>query len=159
LKLVLAGATEAWLLAADLAARKVPVILDPWNNLPSSFDRLRVRDDHAALLSKAGVDVVISTFTTNQSRQLWQRAGNAVRFGMDHDAAIRAVTDGPAKAFGLKGYGRLEAGAVGNVVVWSGDPLQTSTRVEHVFIHGAEESLETRQTALLKRYRRMPGGG
>jgi imidazolonepropionase-like amidohydrolase len=79
-----------------------------------------------------------------------------VRLGMDHDAAIRAVTEAPADAFGLKGYGRLEAGAVANVVVWSGDPLQLATRVEHVFVRGREQSLETRQTLLLNRYRMVP---
>jgi imidazolonepropionase-like amidohydrolase len=99
---------------------------------------------------------VLSTFAAHQARLLWQRAGNAVRLGMDHDAAIRAVTEAPADAFGLKGYGRLEKGAVGNVVVWSGDPLETSTRVEHVFVRGLEESLETRQTLLLQRYRTLP---
>jgi imidazolonepropionase-like amidohydrolase len=75
---------------------------------------------------------------------------------MDHDAAIRAITEAPADAFGLKGYGRIEPGSVGNVVVWSGDPLQTGTRVENVFVRGREQSLETRQTLLLQRYRTLP---
>ena len=47
---------------------------------------------------------------SHQPRLLWQHAGNAVRLGMDHDAAIRAVTEAPAEAFGLKGYGRHRAG-------------------------------------------------
>jgi imidazolonepropionase-like amidohydrolase len=156
LKIVLEGASEAWLLAEEIARRKVPVIIDPLEDLPSRFDRLHARSDNAALLSRAGVRVVLSTFAAHQARLLWQRAGNAVRLGMDHDAAIRAVTEAPADAFGLKGYGRLEKGAVGNVVVWSGDPLETSTRVEHVFVRGLEESLETRQTLLLQRYRTLP---
>jgi imidazolonepropionase-like amidohydrolase len=75
---------------------------------------------------------------------------------MDHDAALRAVTEAPADAFGLRGYGRIEAGAIGNVVVWSGDPFLASTRVEHVFVRGREQSLETRQTFLLHRYRTLP---
>ena len=75
---------------------------------------------------------------------------------MDHDAAIRAVTQAPADAFGLKGYGRIEPGAVANIAVWSGDPLQTSTRVEHVWVRGREQSLVTRQTLLLDRYRKLP---
>ena len=147
LKLVLAGASEAWMMADEIARRKVPVIIDPLEDLPSRFDRLHARSDNAALLARAGVPVVLSTFSSHQARLLWQRAGNAVRLGMDHDAAIRAVTEAPADAFGLKGYGRLEKGAVANVVVWSGDPLQTGTRVEHVFVRGKEESLETRQSA------------
>jgi imidazolonepropionase-like amidohydrolase len=156
IKIILAGASEAWMLADDLARRHVPVIVDPLEDLPSRFDRLHSRADDAAILARAGVSVVISTFSAHQTRLLWQRAGNAVRFGMDHDAAIRAVTEAPADAFGLRGYGRIEAGAVGNVVVWSGDPLQTSSRVEHVFVRGREESLETRQKLLLERYRTLP---
>jgi imidazolonepropionase-like amidohydrolase len=156
LKLVLRGASEAWLMRDELAKAKVPVIIDPLEDLPEEFDRLRSRSDTAALLSAAGVSVVLSTFSSHEARLLWQRAGNAVRLGMDHDAAIRAVTEAPADAFGLKGYGRLEAGAVGNVVVWSGDPLQIGTRVEHVFVRGREQTLETRQTLLLERYRTLP---
>ncbi len=156
LKLVLLGASEAWLMADEIAKAKVPVIVDPLQDLPERFDRLRSRSDNAALLSRAGVSVVLSTFSSHEVRLLWQKAGNAVRLGMDHDAAIRAVTEAPADAFGLKGYGRLEAGAVGNLVVWSGDPLQIGTRVEHVFVRGREQSLETRQTLLLDRYRTLP---
>jgi imidazolonepropionase-like amidohydrolase len=156
LKLVLAGAKEAWLVATELAARKVAVIIDPWQNLPTGFDGLRSRDDLAALLSRAGVPVVLSTFSSNQSRELSQRGAHAARFGMDHDAVIHAITDAPAAAFALRGYGRLEPGAVANVVVWSGDPLENATRVERVIVRGAEQTMETRQTLLLKRYRTLP---
>lgn len=156
LQIVLSGASEAWMMADELARRKVPVIVDPLEDLPERFDRLHARSDNAAILSRAGVRVVIATYDSHQSRLLWQHAGNAVRTGMDHDAAIRAVTETPADVFGLTGYGRLEKGAVANVVVWSGDPLQLSTRVEHVFVHGQEQSLVTRQTLLRDRYRTLP---
>jgi len=156
IKIVLSGASEAWMLADELARRKVPVIVDPLEDLPSRFDRLHSRSDNAAILSRAGVPVIIASYAAHQSRLLWQHAGNAVRTGMDHDAAIRAITETPAAAFGLKGYGRLEAGAVANVVVWSGDPLQIGSRPEHILVHGREQSLETRQTLLLQRYRTLP---
>jgi imidazolonepropionase-like amidohydrolase len=156
LKLVLAGASEAWLMREEIARARVPVIIDPLADLPAGFDRLRSRSDNAALLAGAGAVVVLSTFSSHNARLLWQRAGNAVRLGMDHDAAIRAVTEAPADAFGLKDYGRLEAGAIANVVVWSGDPLQIGTRVEHVFVRGREQPLETRQSLLLNRYRKLP---
>ena len=156
LKIILSGASEAWMIADELARRKVPVIVDPLENLPARFDRLHARSDNAAILARAGVMVIIATYAAHQSRLLWQHAGNAVRLGMDHDQAIRAITEAPAEAFGLKGYGRLEAGAVANVVVWSGDPLQAGSRPEHVFIRGREQSLETRQTLLLERYRTLP---
>lgn len=156
IKVVLSGASEAWMLADELARRKIPVVVDPLLNLPFQFDRLHSRSDNAAILSRAGVPVVIATFDAQQARLLWQHAGNAVRTGMDHDEAIRAVTEAPAQAFGLRGYGRIEPGAVANVVVWSGDPLQIGSRPEHVLVHGREQSLETRQTLLLDRYRTLP---
>jgi imidazolonepropionase-like amidohydrolase len=156
IRIVLAGASEAWMLSDDLAKKKVPVIVDPMQNLPQRFESLHARSDNAALLARAGVSVVISTFTAHQARLLWQHAGNAVRLGMDHDAAIRAITETPAAVFGLTGYGRLEAGAVANVVVWSGDPLQTSSRAERIFVRGREMRHETRQTLLLQRYRTLP---
>jgi imidazolonepropionase-like amidohydrolase len=156
LRLVLSGASEAWMVAGEIAHRRVPVIIDPMQNLPERFDRLHARADNAALLSRAGVTVVIATFSAFGVRLLWQHAGNAVRFGMDHDAAIRAVTEAPADALGLRGYGRIEPGSVGNIVVWSGDPFQVGTRVEHVFVRGREQPLETRQTLLLQRYRTLP---
>jgi imidazolonepropionase-like amidohydrolase len=156
LRVIIQGGSEAWMLGDELARRKVPVIVDPLEDLPARFDRLHARSDNAALLSRAGVRVVIATFASHLASRLWQHAGNAVRLGMDHDAAVRAVTEGPAAAFDVPGYGKLEPGAVGNVVVWSGDPLQTSTRVEHVFVRGHEASLETRQTLLLQRYRTVP---
>jgi imidazolonepropionase-like amidohydrolase len=156
LRLVLSGASEAWMVAGEIARRKVPVILDPVQNLPEHFDRLHARSDNAALLAREGVSVSIATFSAYGTRALSQHAGNAVRAGLDHDAAIRAVTEAPADAFGLRGYGRIEAGAVGDIVVWSGDPFQASTRVEYVFVRGREQPLETRQTLLLQRYRTLP---
>ena len=159
LKVILEGASEAWMMADEIARQKVPVIVDPLEDLPDRFDRLHARSDNAALLARAGVKVVLSTFDAHQARLLWQRAGNAVRLGMDHEEAIRAVTENPADAFGLKGYGRIEKGAVANVVVWSGDPLETSTHVEHVFVRGREElPRHAADLAPLQRYRTLPFG-
>jgi imidazolonepropionase-like amidohydrolase len=156
LRLVLSGASEAWMRKDELARRKIPVIVDAMENLPSRFESLHARSDQAAILWRAGVAVVLSTFSSHQSRTLWQMAGNAVRNGMDHDAAIRAITETPAAAFGIADHGKLEAGAVANLVVWSGDPLETSSRVEHVIVRGVELALDSRQRRLLERYRTLP---
>ena len=125
LKLVLGGASEAWLMRDEIArregARRHRSPRGSARRASTACARARTTRRSSP---RAGVSVVLSTFSSHHARLLWQRAGNAVRLGMDHDAAIRAVTEAPADAFGLKGYGRLEAGAVANVVVWSGDPLQ-----------------------------------
>ncbi len=158
-RMILAGATEAWRHAAILGAKKIPVILDPITNAPESFDRYFARPDAAAILSKAGVQVILTTsdFTSHNLRKLTQAAGNAVRGGMTHAAALAAVTSAPADAFGMVGHGRLAPGARANVVVWSGDPLELSSSPQHVFIGGREVPLVSRQTRLRDRYRTLPG--
>lgn len=156
LRLILAGAQEAWEVAGDIAAAGVPVLVEPLDNIPS-YDALGVRYENAAALTKAGVKVVLLETDTHNSRNLRQQAGNAVSYGMSWDQALRAVTLSPAEVFGVAGrYGSLEPGKVANVVVWSGDPFEFSTGVEHVFIRGREIPLRSRQTELFERYRRLP---
>jgi len=156
LKLILAGAAEGWEIAADIAAAGVPVLVEPMDNIPS-YDALGIRYENAALLAKAGVKVSLLETETHYSRRIRQQAGNAVSFGMTWDQALRAVTLTPAETFGVAGqYGSLDAGKVANLVVWSGDPFELSTGVEHVLIRGKEIPLRSRQTELLERYRTLP---
>jgi imidazolonepropionase-like amidohydrolase len=49
--------------------------------------------------------------------------------------------------------GSLEVGKDGDVVVWSGDPFELTTRAEHVFIAGREMPQDTRQKQLFEKYR------
>lgn len=156
LKLLIQGGVEAWKLAPELAEAKVPVILNPIDDIPS-FDGPGARFDAAALLDRAGVRVVIIENETGGPRNLRWAAGHAVRFGMPWDDALAAITLTPAKALGVDDrYGSLESGKVANVVVWTGDPLDFSSRAEHVLIRGVEVPPTSRQTELLRRYRTLP---
>jgi imidazolonepropionase-like amidohydrolase len=132
------------------------VILEPLTDVPT-FDALGARLDNATLLREAGVAVVAAQSDAAHFRDLRQAAGNEVRNGMPWDEALRSVTLTAAEA-ALVGdrYGSLEAGKVANVVVWSGDPLDLSSRVEHLFIRGRAVPLVSRQTELLERYRTLP---
>lgn len=154
-RLVIVGGAEAWMVAPALAARAVPVVVDPLLNAPYAMDQLAARADNAKLLQAAGVPVLMSTFNTHQTRKLRQVAGNAVRAGLPWEAALAAITEAPAKAFGLTGLGRIEVGAIADVVLWSGDPLELSTRPVRLWINGADVPLRSRQTELLERYRHL----
>jgi imidazolonepropionase-like amidohydrolase len=156
LKLVIRGGTEAWKVAKMLAAANVPVVLNPLSDVPN-FDGLSPRLDNATILREAGVPVVLIEPDRGNYRNLRFSAGNAVRNGMKWDDALRAITLEPAKAMGVDGrYGSLEAGKVADVVVWSGDPLDFASAVEHTYIKGVEISKDTRQTELLERYKTLP---
>ncbi|HET9386017.1 MAG TPA: amidohydrolase family protein [Gemmatimonadales bacterium] len=156
LRLILAGAAEGWMISDQIAAAGVPVLVEPLQNIPT-FDALGIRYENAALLAKGGVKVALLEPATENSRNLRQQAGNAVASGMTWEQALRAVTLTPAEIFSVADrYGSLEAGKVANVVVWSGDPFEFSTGVEHVYIRGREIPLRSRQTELLERYKTLP---
>ncbi len=153
LKLILMGAAEGWRVAAELAARKVPVVVKPLTNIPS-FDALGATLENAARLSQAGVTLVLSSFETHNARNLRQEAGNAIANGLDPDAALRAVTLEPARVWGIADRaGSLEPGKDADVVIWSGDPFELTTNAERVFIAGREISRDTRQKQLFEKYR------
>ncbi|MDX2238026.1 MAG: amidohydrolase family protein [Hyphomonadaceae bacterium] len=158
LRFAIHGGAEAWMVAEELAAAEIPVIVDPLSNLPDRFERLAARLDNAALLQRAGVRIAIApapgTVDAHQARLVLQLAGNAVANGLPWDAAFAAVTSGPAEIFGVADrYGSLRAGAAADVVVWDGDPLEVTSAPVAVFIDGAEQSLVSRQQRLRDRYR------
>lgn len=157
LRLVIEGGAEAWRVAPELAAAKVPVVLKPTANLPSSFDTLGARSDAAALLHAAGVTLVITSSDTHNARTVRQEAGTAAAWGLPRERAIAAITGAPAGVFGAGDrVGRIAPGLLADLVVWSGDPLEFSTEPEHVLVGGVEMPRRSRQTELLERYRTLP---
>jgi hypothetical protein len=154
LQLVIAGGAEAWQVAGELVRARVPVILEPIDNLPSTFDRIGARLDNAALLARAGVRVLISTMSEpHMVRTLRQEAGNAVAWGMPWAEAVRAISANVAVTFGLDG-GTIEPGRLADLVLWSGDPLELASRPLAMWIGGRQVPLESRQTRLLEKYRK-----
>lgn len=159
LKLIIVGGTEAWMVASDLAAARVPVLVKVLNNLPGSFETLGATYENAARLRRAGVQVAITSGETFKAYTIRQEAGNAVAYGLPWEEALRAVTLAPAQIFGVADrYGSLEAGKVADVVVWDGDPLELLTRVNRVFIRGRDIPLISRETQLRDRYRTLDDG-
>ncbi len=156
LRLILAGGAEGWMIPGEIAAAGVPVLVEPMDNIPT-YDALGIRYENAPLLAKGGVKVALMETATENTRDLRQQAGNAVASGMAWEQALRAVTLTPAEILGVADrYGSLDAGKVANVVVWTGDPFDFATGVEHVLIRGRDIPLRSRQTELLERYRTLP---
>ncbi len=156
LRLVIAGATEGWLIAGQLAAAGVPVIIDPMANVPSSFDRLGARLDNAALLHAAGVELLFKGVDYLGTHAAWlvrQAAGNAAAYGLPPEAAIRAMTRNPAEVFGVGDrFGRIAPGRAADLVIWDGDPLEVTTRAATVLIDGEVVPMVSRATRLRDRY-------
>lgn len=163
LHIVLVGATEGWTVAREIAAAGVPVIASALNDLPGQFEELAATQSNIGRMKAAGVQVSIGMINDDDPRmpiRTTQYAGNLVALtripgasGLDWASAFAAITSKPAEALGLGGeIGSLRPGRRGDVVLWSGDPLELSSGVEKVWIDGVEQSLVTRQTRLRDRY-------
>jgi imidazolonepropionase-like amidohydrolase len=156
IRLILAEAPEAWLVAKELKEASVPVIMKPRDQVPWSFDSLAARDEGPALLHRAGVQVALSAYDwSNNLRRLRQEAGIAVSHGFPRHEALRAITQTPAVLFGAGDtFGTIKKGLRADIVLWSGDPLELRSRAEKVWIAGEAQSMNHRQKALARRYQK-----
>jgi len=154
LRLILAGVAEGWMVAGEIAAADVPVLVEPLDNLPSSFEQLGATIANAARLRTAGVRVAFMNGDAHNARNVRQSAGNAVANGMTWHDALAALTTVPASIWGIaERYGSLEPGKDADLVIWDGDPLEVTTYADVVLIRGVEIPMESRQTLLRDRYR------
>ena len=160
IKIIVAGGSEAWRVARDLAAAAIPVIIDPLADLPMSYDETGARPDNAAILDKAGVKVAFSVsaqgiyLAYSPAQALREGAGIAVANGMSEAAALRAITRNPASIWGMGATaGMIKPGSDADLVIWDGDPIEPSTAPFLVLSGGTSISLVTRQTRLRDRYR------
>lgn len=144
---VVVGADEGWRVADLLASHKIPVVLDPYASTPATYDQLGARLDNAALLDHAGVLISFKA-------AIREGAGIAVANGLPWSHALKTLTINPAMTWGIDGhYVSLQPGKDADLVLWDGDPFEPSSAPAMVLVRGKEVSLETRQTALERRYR------
>ncbi len=153
LRLIVLGGAEAWKVREALATAGATVILSATANLPAGFDALGARLDNAALLREADVDVLYTGSETHNTRNLRQLAGNAVAHGVPWYDALDSLTRKAALTWDMHDTGVLRPGAVGDVVVWSGDPLEVTTWAETVVIDGQLIPMRSRQSRLFERYK------
>jgi imidazolonepropionase-like amidohydrolase len=138
--LVIDHGTEAHLLADQIAAAGIPVIIGP---LFTSRAKVELRNRSLAnpgRLAAAGVEISLTTdHPVVPIHFLIHQATLAVKEGLDRDVALRSVTINPARVIGCaERLGSLSAGKDGDVVIWSGDPLDVMSRAEVAFQNGRE---------------------
>jgi imidazolonepropionase-like amidohydrolase len=138
--LVIDHGTEAHLLADQIAAAGIPVIIGP---LFTSRAKVELRNRSMAnpgRLAAAGVTIAITTdHPVVPIHFLIHQATLAVKEGLDRVTALRAVTIHPARIIGCADrIGSLEVGKDADVVIWSGDPLDVMSRAEVAYSSGRQ---------------------
>lgn len=166
LRLALVGVSEGWTVADRIAQSGVWVIASALNDLPASFEMLAATQSNVGRMRAAGVKVAIGMIDDNDTRYARnqrQYAGNLVSLqkvpgasGVSWDEAFAMISQRPAEAVGLgESVGSLLRGRQGDLVVWSGDPLENDSVPEAVWIDGVRQSLGNHQTRLRERYRTL----
>ena len=157
-RVAITGAVEAWKVADELAAAKVPVFVDTLADLPGDFDQLGATLENAARLHAAGVQVAIQSAGSHHARKVRQMAGNAVANGLPWEDGLAALTRVPAEAFGVAGeFGTIAPGKRADLVLWDGDPLDVTALAQQVWLDGRAMPMRSRQTELRDRYLRAQG--
>ena len=149
--LVIAGGKDATKVKSQLAAANVPVMVQVVDNLPGNFDSLGASLTTAGELEKAGVKVMLFVRDSHLIYNMRVDAGNAVSYGMTKEGAVKAMTSNVADAFNMSS-GVLAVGYPADIVVWTGDPLEISSKVDTMWINGESVSTESRQDKLRDRY-------
>jgi len=140
LKVKLVLGRDGWKAAAEIARKGVDVILDPdleyWETDEERHEEVRRFSGEA--IAKAGLKYAFQTDgMIYGSSYLWYQAAASVRNGLSRAEALRAITLAPAEILGLGSrLGSIEKGKDGNLVVLTGDPLDSGTWVETVLIEG-----------------------
>ena len=159
-KAIFTGVSEGWRVADQLAESGIPVVTGPMLSIPGrASDRYDVSYANAGKMQKAGVKVAIRTNDSENVRNLPFNAGFAAAYGMGIEEALKAVTIIPAEIFGVGDQlGSLEKGKIANLFVSDGDPFETKTSVERLFINGWSVPVENRHTYLYDEFlNRAPG--
>ena len=157
-RVAISGAVEAWKVADQLAAAKVPVFVDTLADLPGDFDQIGATLENAARLRAAGVQVAIQGAGSHHARKVRQMAGVAVANGLSWEDGLAALTRIPAEAFGVADeFGSIAPGRRGDLVLWDGDPLDVTSVAQQVWLDGRAIPMRSRQTELRDRYLRAQG--
>ena len=152
LNLVLVSVEEAPMVLDQLKESNTPVIIDPMDNIPNSFDELGSSLDLGKILDQAGIPIMFSTQRSHNYHLMRPGAGNAVAYGMSYATAIKGMSNTVAQTFRLDDRGSIETGKLADVIVWDGDPLEPSSFPKIVMIEGKLQDLSSRSTKLTERY-------
>jgi hypothetical protein len=152
LNLIIMGAQEAGLVADRIADSKIPLIINPINNIPGSFDELGANIELAGKLEDLGITLMFNAPRDHNYHLIRQGAGVAVANGMSYAGALKALTLSPVEVFKLGNRGQIAPGKIADLIIWDADPLEPSSMPEKVFINGKDIDLTSRMSRLTERY-------
>ena len=155
LRTVIVGAEGVESAIPLLKAEGIPVIVRGVHRVPG---QRHARTDAAYTLPKklADADIFFSIATGDEpahERNLPHHAATAAAFGLDPEAALRAVTANPCVIAGLATrYGTLAPLQSASIIVTRGHPLELTSDVAAAWIDGRSIDLTSHQSQMKSKY-------
>lgn len=142
-----------------LKERNIPVIWSGTTNIPGRWEPFDLNYHTAAVLAEEGILFAFDPGgwgpESRNVRNLPVPASLSVAYGLNEKEALEALTINPAKILGIDDQlGSIKQGKTANLVVWSGSPIQMSSKVCHVIINGKVIPMESVQTKLRDQYKK-----
>lgn len=141
---------EGYKVAKEIASHGVTggTFIDWWGYKAEAYDAIPY---NVALMERAGVIASVNSDSDELARRLNQDAAKAMKYGgMPEDEALKLCTINPAKQLRLDHrIGSIETGKDADLVIWTGHPFSTYSRVETTFVEG--EPVFDRATDLANR--------
>ena len=138
LRLVIEHGTDAYKVARELADAKVPVVHGPWIKVRGNLEQSGRVPESPRLLVESGVLTAFSTDHPVIAIQNLRLQGIvAVQEGVSQEDALKAITWNHARIMGIEDrVGSIEKGKDADLVVLSGLPFDSATKVEAVVVNG-----------------------
>jgi imidazolonepropionase-like amidohydrolase len=128
---ILLGAADAGKCLPQIKAARAAILL-----APLQLEHLPTRLELPALLEKNGIRF---GFAATNPETLRLSAALAVRNGLSRRAALDALTRAPAELLDQQArIGSLRSGCDADFAVWSGDPIDLTSRLQAVYVNGVQ---------------------
>ncbi len=156
LNTVLVGDRDMDIVAEQLAAKNIPVILTgviggpnhQWQGYDEGY-KTPLR------LYEAGVTFCIAgDASAAYALRLPHHAASAVAFGLPEAEGLKSVTINAAKILGIDDLvGSIETGKDATIMITNGSPLQMWTEIDQVFIRGRKIDMTDKHNRLYEHYK------
>jgi imidazolonepropionase-like amidohydrolase len=157
-KMVIIGGYDAWMIADELKAEKVGVMLRRVHELPMlNGEDVNLPFKLPAMLSEAGVEFCLQNEGDMErmgTRNLPFFAGTAVAYGLPYEEAVKSLTQSAANLLGIgEKCGSITSGKDATLFISAGDALDMRTNnVVYAFIQGRMIKMDNKQKTLYERY-------
>ncbi|MCA9215857.1 MAG: amidohydrolase family protein [Planctomycetales bacterium] len=100
--------------------------------------------ENATRLQQAGVTIALTAHGLSNSADFWKSIRTVVKRGLSPDAALRAVTETPAKLLQIEDQlGTVEPGKLAHLVVADGDLFDKDTKITETWIDGKRYEIKS----------------